>query len=271
MIQIEQHAAPPSDSLTLPFAEAAPYYRKYRAPYAREVFPYLCEELRLSTASRALDLGAGSGAIAIPLSALIAEVVAVDPDAAMLAEGRLAGEQAGRHNIDWRCTRAEEFSAPVDSFDIVTMGQSFHWLDRDLVLRNLAPMIRAGGGLALIAPSHHVRAETSDPIVNAVVERYIGAARHHPSRNPELPNELSLLRSHAFSRFYSRCFIVEFERDVSSIIGQVYPMSSSPRSRFGSRISDFERELGTALLEANPSGVFKERIETEVVIAAKLS
>jgi len=140
-----------------------------------------------------------------------------------------------------------------------------------LVLGNLAPMIRAGGGVALIAPSHHVRAETSDPIVNALVERYIGPATLHPGRNPELPNELSLIRSQRFARFTSRCFSVEYERDIPSIIGQVYAMSHSPRSRFGARILEFERELAAKLLEASPSGVFNERIETEVVLAPKLS
>jgi hypothetical protein len=60
---------------------------------------------------------------------------------------------------------------------------------------------------------------------------------------------------------------MDFERDVPSIIGHVYSMSVSPRSAFGDRVAMFERDLTKALQLANPSGVFKERLETEVVIA----
>jgi hypothetical protein len=44
----------------------------------------------------------------------------------------------------------------------------------------------------------------------------------------------------------------------------------SPRSAFGDRTAFFERDLTDALLRANPSGVFKERLETEVLIARKM-
>jgi hypothetical protein len=69
------------------------------------------------------------------------------------------------------------------------------------------------------------------------------------------------------SQFTAREFSLEFERDAPSIIGHVYSMSVSPKSAFGNRIGVFERDLREALLRANPSGVFKERLETEVTIA----
>jgi hypothetical protein len=103
--------------------------------------------------------------------------------------------------------------------------------------------------------------------VTEVITRYIGHRPRHPKTNPEPQDEPALLRSNAFSRFTAREFAMEFERDVSSIIGHVYSMSVSPKSAFGNRIGIFEQDLRETLLRANPSGVFKERLETEVTIA----
>jgi hypothetical protein len=58
-------------------------------------------------------------------------------------------------------------------------------------------------------------------------------------------------------------------RDVSSIIGCIYSTSSSVRALFGDDAERFEEELSRTLLDVNPSGVFSERVETEVVIAPK--
>jgi hypothetical protein len=44
-------------------------------------------------------------------------------------------------------------------------------------------------------------------------------------------------------------------------------MSTSPKSAFGERVALFECDLTEALLAVNPSGVFRERLETEVLIA----
>jgi ubiquinone/menaquinone biosynthesis C-methylase UbiE len=80
---------------------------------------------------RALDLGCGPGTIAIPLSYTAAEVVAVDPDADMIAEERRLAASRGRQNIKWLRSRAEDISLGGELFRVATIGQAFHWMDRD--------------------------------------------------------------------------------------------------------------------------------------------
>jgi SAM-dependent methyltransferase len=253
----------PPDS---PFSEAARYYG-FRAPYAPQAFVHVRDAFQLDGTSHVLDLGCGPGTIAIPLSRMVGRVVAIDPSEAMLGQGRMLGAQAGRGNIDWLHARAEDVTAALGTFDAVTMGQSFHWMDRDAVLRNLAPMVAAGGGLALINPGKRRPQESWEPLVGEMIVRYLGESPRHPQKHPEPEHEPALSRSSAFSRFAAREFAMDFERDVASIVGYVYSMSTSPKSAFGDRIGAFERELTQALLAANPSGMFKERLETEVVIA----
>lgn len=255
----------PADS---PFAEAAEYYR-VRAPYSPQALVCVREAFQLDGNSRGLDLGCGPGTIAIPLSRMVGYVLAVDPSEAMLNQGRMRGAEAGRGNIDWLCARAEDVTDVLGTFNVVTMAQSFHWMDRDAVLRHLGSMVAEGGGVVLINPGKRRPQESWETLANEVVARYLGHRPRHARTNPEPENEPALLRSAAFSQFTAREFALEFERDVPSIVGHVYSTSVSPKSAFGTRADLFERDLTEALLRANPSGVFRERVETEVVIARK--
>src|SRR4051794_18302383 len=96
-----------------PFANAAAYYDGFRAPYAPEALAWVVDALRLGAKDRVLDLGCGPGKLAIPLSCVAGEVVAVDSGPEMLAEGRrLAGER-GAGRIRWIEGRAEDLAADV--------------------------------------------------------------------------------------------------------------------------------------------------------------
>jgi hypothetical protein len=148
------------------------------------------------------------------------------------------------------------------------MGQAFHWMQRDAVLDRLSKLISTGGGLALVNPGQRRPQESWEPVPNEIVTRFLGPRTRHPQANPQEPeNEPALRRSANFSRFTAREFPSEITRDVASIIGCVYSVSSSAKPLFGERARSFETELAQALITRNPTGVFEERIETEVVVA----
>ena len=259
----------PQESLSSPspFAEAPPYYQ-FRAPYAPAALEYAWDTLGLDRESRAMDLGCGPGTLSIPLSRRVGEVLAVDPSSEMIAEGRARADAAQCHNIAWVCARAEEVGEDFGRFSVVTIGQAFHWMDRDLVLRKIERMLDPQhGALVLINPGKRRPQESWEPTVDRLVARYLGARSRHPNMNAEAKHEFALLRSSSFSQFTAREFSIDIERDLPSIVGHVYSLSTSPRSAFGERLGQFERELTQALLAMNACGVFKERVATEVLIA----
>lgn len=253
------------ESSKLPFAECAPYY-KFRAPYAPEAIASIRATFGLNRSSRVLDLGCGPGTVTIPLAGVVGSVVAVDPCMEMIEEGR---KIAHCGNVQWRCMKAEDVTNEMGDFDVVTMGQSFHWMHRDRVLSQVAKLIKPSGGLVVINPGHRRPQESWEPLVYGVIARYVAPSARHPSRSPELAHEPSLLRSEFFSEFTSTEYAMTFERDIDSIIGYVYSSSTSPRSAFGTRAQAFEIELSAALRRMSPSGVFKERVETELIVARK--
>jgi ubiquinone/menaquinone biosynthesis C-methylase UbiE len=253
-----------------PFAGTARYYDRFRAPYPQGAFDFIVDVYDLSESVRALDLGCGPGTLAIPLSYTVAEVVAVDPDVDMIAEGRHLATSRDRQNIRWLQSRAEDISTGAGPFRVATIGQAFHWMDRDEVLRKLAFLIADGGGLALVNPGKRRPQESWEPVANQIVAKFLGPRTRHPKSNPQEPeHEPALRRSEYFSKLTAHEFPSTITRDVNSIIGCVYSISSSARPLFGDNAKAFEAELSKALLNLNPAGVFNERVETEIIIAPK--
>jgi hypothetical protein len=142
-------------------------------------------------------------------------------------------------------SKAEDISPRAGPFRVTTIGQAFHWMDRDQVLRKLAFLIADGGGLALVNPGKRRPQESWEPVANQIVTKFLGPRTRHPKSNPQEPeHEPALRRSEYFSKFTP----YEFSNTITRA---------------------FEAELSDALLSLSPAGVFNEPIETEVVIAPK--
>ena len=254
-----------------PFDDAAIYYDRFRAPYAPAALRYIGDTLGLGRDARVLDLGCGPGTIAIPLSRLAVEVVAVDPGAAMLAEARRLAALRGVTNIRWIQGRAEDLPSDLGTFQLVTMGQSFHWMDRDRVLRQLADLVEPGGALAILDEGRRRPQESWEPLAAAVARQFLTRRGRHPLKHPEVAHAPSLRRSSHFADFTVREFAFEITRDTASILGCVYAGVGLSKSALGERAAAFETELVEALLRLNPSGLFHEQLETAVLIAPRRS
>jgi ubiquinone/menaquinone biosynthesis C-methylase UbiE len=252
------------------FRGAAAFYDRYRAPYAEAAIEFATRRLGLTRTSRIIDLGCGPGTLARRFAPRVAAVIAMDPDAEMLTEGRRLATVEGLANIAWMQAGSAELGALASPFRAAVMGQSFHWMDRDRVLADLHRLIEDGGGVALINPGRRRPQESWEPVAQEVVERYLGQLPPHPQRNPELHHEPALRRS-AFDMIEDVEFGSTITRDIPSVIGAVYSVSGSTPRRFGDRLSDFERDLEAALRLARPDGVFHGTLETGVTVALKRS
>jgi SAM-dependent methyltransferase len=93
----------------------------------------------------AVDLGAGTGLFSRALAERVATVVAVEPDA------RMRGVLRDR-SPDVRAIGAVSEALPVRDgvADVVTASSSWHWMDPDRAVPEIARVLRPGGRLAVI-------------------------------------------------------------------------------------------------------------------------
>ncbi len=250
------------------FGGAAEDYARFRPPYARQAINHVITAFGLGRRDRVLDLGCGPGTLTIPFAQVVANVVAMDPDPGMIAEARRQALAAGLANIDWRNAGSKELGAVDGPFKLVVMGQSFHWMDRDQVLRDLYDRVEAGGGIAMIAPGQRRPQESWEAEAARLVRRYLGEQPWHPQRNREPRHEPALERSRFAITSYVE-FPSTLTRDIASVIGCLYSNSGSTRRRLAGREAAFEADIRAAMLRLNPAGVFHETLETGVLIAMK--
>jgi SAM-dependent methyltransferase len=122
------------------FGAAAAAYAEHRPDYAPDAVRWALEH---APGPRVLDLGAGTGKLTATLAALDAEVTAVEPDEAMLAE--LSRSLPAVHAL---AGSAEAIPLPDGSVDAVLAGNALHWFDLDVAGPELARVLAPAGVLA---------------------------------------------------------------------------------------------------------------------------
>ncbi|HXH58239.1 class I SAM-dependent methyltransferase [Iamia sp.] len=127
------------------FSVGAGDYERGRPSYPADAVELLCRELGIGPGATVLDLAAGTGKLTRLLVPTGAEVVAVEPVAEMRAL-----LEASTPTVDVRDGTAEHLPLAGASVDAVTVAQAFHWFDAEVALREIARVLRPGGGLGLI-------------------------------------------------------------------------------------------------------------------------
>jgi len=122
------------------FGAAATTYAQHRPDYAQAAVRWALEP---APGPRVLDLGAGTGKLTATLVALGAEVIAVEPDPAMLTELRRALPAV--HALSGS---AEAIPLPAACVDAVLAGNALHWFDMAVAGPEIARVLVPEGILA---------------------------------------------------------------------------------------------------------------------------
>ena len=122
------------------FGAAAVAYTEHRPDYAQAAVRWALDP---APGSCVLDLGAGTGKLTGTLLAVGAEVIAVEPDRAMLSELRRALPA-----VRALPGAAEAIPLPDSSVDAVVAGHAMHWFDMDVAGPEIARVLAPSGILA---------------------------------------------------------------------------------------------------------------------------
>lgn len=259
------------------YAGSAAFYARGRVLYPAALIDLLVEELDLDGHGRLLDLGCGPGSLSIPLAGHVEQVVAVDADQQMLAEGERQARTAGITNVDWVHSRAEELPRSAAGFRAATLAQSFHWMDRERVAGLLHELLDPGGSIAFVHATTHQGVEGTDRLphprpprgrIEALVTGFLGlrrrAGRGYRDFDPVSEDERGRIEAQIFARAgfngprrreVPRWVVT---RSADEIVASVFSLSYAAPHLFGDRIGSFEHELRTLLAEVSPTGRFSE-------------
>ena len=127
------------------FGPAAEAYERGRPSYPPEAVERLAGALGLDAGSEVLDLAAGTGKLTRLLLPRFARVVAVDP-----SDGMLDVLRAELPEAEVRTGTAASIPLPDGAVDAVFVAEAFHWFGTEAVCREIARVLRPGGGLGLL-------------------------------------------------------------------------------------------------------------------------
>lgn len=164
-----------------PFESTVPYYARFRLGYPTRLIERVIALVGMRPSDAVLDLGTGPGLLAIPFAAAGFRVTAADPEPTMLEAAGEAASAAGVTLELWR-GGSNELSAAMGPYRLVTMGRSFHWMERATTLVMLDKLVSPGGAVALFHDDAPKTVEnTWHEVLREVSNRYAPDYRAHES------------------------------------------------------------------------------------------
>jgi SAM-dependent methyltransferase len=157
------------------FQSGAGHYEKGRPEYPAALDRWLVDVVGLGPGRRAIDLGAGTGKFLPRIATTGAQVIAVEPVAAMR-------ESLAARFPDVTVVDGTAAALPFDdaSLDAVVCAQSFHWFATRAATDEIARVLKPGGTLALV---WNVRDESVSWVaeVTRILAPYVGDAPRQQS------------------------------------------------------------------------------------------
>lgn len=235
-----------------PFRSTEPFYAQYRPDYGEAAVEYVADRFGLDDGSRVLDLGCGTGRLAVPLAAHAGEVVGMDPNPVMLREASERAAAAGREGIEWVQGSDADLHERLGPLTLTTIGRAFHWMDRERTLATLLEMTEDGGGVALLGDEEWLT-RGSEPWQVAAYQVAAAVLDDLPERRTgeieyDQPYD-DMLAESGLRDVETSTFEVDREWATHAVVGYVLSLSFASAATFGDRRDAFEGRLRDRLAD----------------------
>ena len=249
------------------FRSAAPHYLSGRPSYAPTLIARVAQICGLNGSRRLLDLGCGPGVLAMALAPYVADVLAIDPEPEMLAEGqKLAAGLA----VKFTQGSSLDITPDWGRFAMVAIGRAFHWMDRVAVPRALDALVEPGGAVVLFRTDHPDVPDNAWRVpYHAVIDSATGAGQRAAWRRPGWVSHEAVLLDGPFC-VLERVGVIERVRTPSALmIDRALSMSSSTQTRLGTGVAALRASVAAAVAAATVDGLVTEVVESVALIARR--
>ena len=147
-------------------------------------------------------------------------------------------------------------------------------MNREPTLITLKDMFEPNGGIAITWGQTKALdpANDYDTVASEIIRKYLGERRRAGSGYYAPPEER---HEEVVARHFGRLEIVGEDgafnfrnrRTVEGVLGLLYSTSFASPYLFGDQLDAFERDIGQALLQLQPSGVFEEMVTLGAILA----
>lgn len=250
------------------FHSTVPFYARYRLAYPARLIERVIALTGLQPGDAVLDLGTGPGLLAMPFAAAGMRVTAADPEPTMLDAARQTARDAGVDLTFWS-GGSDDLTSDMGPYRLVTMGRSFHWMDRAATLARLDGIVAPGGAIALFNDEHPQTAENRwTDVLHEVADRYGRASERVvvERKSPDYRSHESFLLASPFSLLEGVSVVVQQTLTPDQIVGRALSMSTCSPEKLGSRREAFESDLRAAL---SGDGRFMEIATLAALIARR--
>lgn len=232
------------------FGRTAADYERHRPGFPENFFDRLLRDGWVAEGQRALDLGTGTGSLALGFGARGLEVTGLDISPQLLDVARQAATDRGL-SIRFIEGRAEASGQDEASFDLVTAGQCWWWFDADEAIREIKRVLVPGGRLVICNFSYlplpgNVAGRTEDLIL-----------QHNPGW-PRAgwrgihPEQVQALDGEGFRQVESFSYVVDVPFSSAGWRGRIRTCNGVGSALSAEQVERFDVELAELLADEFP-------------------
>jgi len=248
------------------------YYVKYRPGIPKKVINIIVKHFDIKPTDRVLDIGCGTGQVALAMEGKCGEMVCLDPDPEMLKWAKKATKDCKMKLIWINCSAEDlwKLKEKLGTFKVATCSRAFHWMNQEQTLKSLVELTGEDGGVAVFSDRVLWGGDEEwKQAVKRVIQKYLG--ENVGKEKPIEPDELweNIIARSVFRFVKTHDVPIKRSWDVESIIGYIFSTAAAAPYLFGDQLDRFKEETKNILLSINPKGTFKETAVWSIVLGSR--
>lgn len=235
---------------TIDFGRTALDYERHRPGFPDSFFDRIAAAGWITPGQRALDLGTGTGSLAIGFAARGLKVTGLDIAQELL---EIASDTAVDRGLDIRFVtgKAEATGLQPASFDLIAAGQCWWWFDSDRTIEEATGILAPGGRLLICNFSYL-------PLPRNVAQRTEALILEHNPGWPKAgwrgvhPEQVRALDRGGFREVESFSYTMGVPFSHESWRGRIRTCNGVGSALSDEQVATFDRELAQLLVEEFP-------------------